>query len=141
MILYTVTTILVTGGSKSAFSSPVSEASPGVHSAFLPQHPFSMEALLSRPQLTTGIIPHVNPISQKPQRQFSFPPTTTQSAANPYLNYQLPSAFAPSAAAMTPFFMSHLAAAGMSAFSGHLRPKQLDSRFSDIDSDEESHRK
>lgn len=120
-----------------------------VHSAFMAQsNPFSMEALLNRPQLTTGVMPSLSNSRSHQRlsahRQFSFPPPAVSSAAssaviNPYLNYPLPSGF-PGAAAMSPaFFMSQLA-----AFSGLNQPKLIGEKFSDHESshsDEDTRRK
>lgn len=114
-----------------------------IHSAFMAQsNPFSMEALLNRPQLSTGVMPPAPPSASQriaAHRQFSFPPPAVSSATsnvlNPYLNYTLPPTF-PGAAAITPFFMSQLAA--ISSLNHH---KTLGDKLNEQDnsfSDEES---
>lgn len=99
-----------------------------------------MEALLNRPQLTAaGVASPASALGPRMQRQFSFPVSSAPSA-NPYMSYPLSSAF-PAASAMTPFFMSQLAAAGLSAFTGLQKlpmggdsGTDLDSPISDEDS-------
>lgn len=133
-----------TGGDNSAFTSPMSQHTNGaIHSAFMSHsNPFSMEALLNRPPLTAGVIPPVSSTASQrlsAHRQFSFPPPAVSSAAssmvNQYLNYPLPPTF-PGAAAITPFFMSQLAA--ISSLNHHKplseKLSEHDNNFSDDDS-------
>lgn len=110
-----------------------------MHSAFLTQSPFSMEALLNRPQLTAGVTSPASALTPRLQRPFSFP-TSSAPTTNPYMSYPLSSAF-PAASAMTPFFMSQLAAAGLSAFTGLPKLPLTSDHAADLDSplsDEES---
>ena len=116
LLIFTLFCYFLAGGDNSAFSSPDAAVGVGrsVHSAFLTQNPFSMEALLNRPPLPTGITPP----SQRLHRHLSFPATSSATASgspvNPYLSYPAPFPTSP----ITPFFMSQLAAAGLSAFTG-----------------------